>query len=720
MVTLLIDNYDSYTYIIFQYLWETNGEKPIVVKNNALNIDALRHIPFDNIVISPGSGTPDNPEDVALSMEVFNAFPEVPILGVCLGHQCLGKFFGGIVKYAPREMHGKYSQLLLSDSPLFEGLPANISVVRYHSLIVEKSTLPEELKCIAETVEDGLVMGLQHKERPFFGIQFHPESIGTTHGKEIISNFYKISECWNRTKHLPGAKGKSKRKFRTVEVPWKNPDLVFENLFRKKPYSIWLDNSMPGTNRRYSYMGCPEYMIEARNTNVQFLDKNGIPLEKQEIKCTGLFNTIRECLLQSEMEENTSEIPFKGGFSGYFGYETTMHLDIQLTRYPLEYPEALMMWVEKFITYDYKTQKMYLCSICPGEEEADRWFTNVSAQIRSINTGTQLQFLSTQEPFTTPKLDIRQSQSKEEYLRNISEIKRYLKSGDTYETCLSNEFRVKIRLDSFELYKVLRLTNPAPYSAFIQMPGTAILSSSPECFITVTKEGHIRSEPIKGTRPKGKNEAETEEIRKNLSQSAKDHSELLMIIDLIRNDLSACCEKGSVSVSDFMKITEYATLMQLSAVVHGELRKDVTVVDMMSSAFPGGSITGAPKFRTMQIIDRLENRPRGVYTGSIGYMSLDHAADFSIAIRTLVNHEDKEEISFGSGGAIIAESVPEEEYREILIKGYALLRAIYLCKFGEFETYSVRKTVDSGDHNSEPFPLYKYLVKKPDLENIFQ
>jgi para-aminobenzoate synthetase len=722
MTTLLIDNYDSYTYIIYQYLWEINGEKPIVIKNNSIHIDELTNIPFDNIVISPGPGTPDNPEDVGLSMEVLERFPDTPILGVCLGLQCMGKFFGGVVKKAPQEMHGKYSELTIYDSPLFKGLPESIKVVRYHSLIVEKETFPDQLKCTAETKDQRLVMALEHKTRPFYGVQFHPESIGTEYGKEIFRNFKNISDYWIRTKRLPVVSGKTKRTFIAHEIPWTDPEAAFEKLFLHHTYAFWLDSSKTGYNGRYSFMGLPEYIIEAYNKKIRFLNPLSETISKPEIISTDLFGILKECLLNEELEPDSSSIPFKGGFIGYLGYESTMHMNIELNEFPLEYPEALQMWVEKYITFDHMENKLYLCYAGTDTKQGNQWISEVREKLIKKVPVQKLRFSVTNEINETPRLDLLLSQSRETYLDNISKIKAYLKSGDTYEVCLSNEFRIKTQINSFELYKVLRLSNPAPYSAYIQMPETVILSSSPECFITLDKEGHIKSEPIKGTRSKGKSEHETMEIRKSLAESEKDHSELLMIIDLIRNDLSMSCEKGTVNVSDFMKITEYATVLQLSSVIEGKLKEGTTAVDVLKSAFPGGSITGAPKLRTMQIINSLEKRPRGVYTGSIGYLSIDHAADFNIAIRTIVHHLRQNELSFGSGGAIIAESNPEDEYKEILVKGYALLRAIYLTRFGKFEHYKIGPADSPTD--TEPkadlTSQQKYMIKKPDLENIFQ
>lgn len=689
MVTLLIDNYDSYTYIIFQYLWEINGERPIVIKNDALDIKGISGLSFDNIVISPGPGTPDNPDDVGLSMAVFDAFPDVPILGICLGHQSLGKKFGGVVERAPKEVHGKYSEVRLADSPLFNHLPPTISVVRYHSLIVNKDSLPSELKNIAETVDDGLIMGLQHSQKPFFGLQFHPESIGTPLGKELFRNFKRITECWINTRRLPDQIGRTRSQFKEFRIDWKDPESIYETLYKNSPYAFWLDSSMPGYNGRYSFMGLPEFVIKYENGCIELVNNQNEKIDRAHRASDDLFGLIKEYLLNQELEPNASEVPFKGGFVGYFGYETTTRVTSDLRKYPSEYPEVVLFWVDRFLAFDHLENKLCLCHLTENEETAIQWVGDMVTRVNAIAPNSKPVFSKSDYFFNGPEPELHASQSKEEYIDNIYRIKEYLKNGETYEVCLSNEFVVKDKIDSFELYKVLRMTNPAPYSAFIQLPGTAILSSSPECFITIDPEGKIKSEPIKGTRLKGDSALETEAIRNSLSNSEKDHSELLMIIDLIRNDLAICCDKGSVDVADFMKITEYATVLQMSSVIEGRLRKGISAVDVLKAAFPGGSITGAPKKRTMEIIDKLEKRPRGVYTGCIGYFSTDRAADFNIAIRTIVNHELKEELSFGSGGAIISESDPEDEYNEIMVKAYALKRAICLTKYGKFENYII-------------------------------
>ncbi|MBE7172405.1 MAG: chorismate-binding protein [Williamsia sp.] len=720
MRTLLIDNYDSYTYIIAQYLWLINGSRPIILKNNALSIESLKDLYFDNIVISPGPGTPENEKDVELSLKVFKAFPDTPILGICLGHQCLGKAFGGRVVGAPKEMHGKYSQVNLQPSPLFDTLPPVISVVRYHSLLVAKDTLPACLSVIGET-NDGeqLIMALQHVSKPFYGVQFHPESIGTEFGEQIIRNFKNLTEQWMKDTSKRTSDGK--RTLFSKQIIWTDAEHVFDVCFKHLPCSFWLDSSLTGYNGRFSFMGAPESIIQKHAGKVQlkrFVEESELPAT--ESLHTDFFDAIQEQLDKEQLIDPGSHgFPFKGGFVGYLSYEAVNSPSRRPASYSNLPPESLFLWVENFVAFDLLKKQVFLCSIAENEQARNHWFARTKEMILSTPPAAKLHLYTYPEPAQTEELPLEASRKKNEYIRDILQIKQYLKAGETYETCLTNEFKINIDVDAYELYRVLRQTNPAPYSTYFRFAGFHILSSSPECFIKITKEGNIRSEPIKGTRAKGVNRDETEQIKKLLKKSAKDHSELLMIIDLIRNDLSVFCDKASVRVTDFMKVTEYATLLQLSSVIEGRLAAGITVIDVLKSIFPGGSITGAPKRRTMEIIEKFEQRPRGIYTGSIGYISIDKAAEFNIAIRTMVVNNSNE-ISFGSGGAILAESDPEEEYRETLVKAYALIRAVYLAKFRAFEHYRIAESRDAAEKKEYSEGMQQCFTRLPDLERIFK
>ncbi|MFD1049703.1 aminodeoxychorismate synthase component I, partial [Kibdelosporangium lantanae] len=265
---------------------------------------------------------------------------------------------------------------------------------------------------------------------------------------------------------------------------------------------------------------------------------------------------------------------------------------------------------------------------------------------------------------------------KDAYLKRIAQCHEEIHDGESYEICLTNHAEMDVRIDPLTTYAELRRISPVPYGALLDFPNLAVLSASPERFITVDSRGGVESKPIKGTRPRGTTPAHDEALRLDLLGREKDRAENLMIVDLVRNDLNTVCEIGSVHVPRLFHVETYAPVHQLVSTIRGNLKPGVSAVGCVRAAFPGGSMTGAPKIRTMQIIDRLEEGPRGVYSGGMGWFSLSGAADLSIVIRTLVAAGDK--VTFGVGGAIVALSDAEEEYEEILVKSRAMIAAYKL------------------------------------------
>ena len=261
---------------------------------------------------------------------------------------------------------------------------------------------------------------------------------------------------------------------------------------------------------------------------------------------------------------------------------------------------------------------------------------------------------------------LRFHQSKPEYLANIAKCLEAIRAGESYEICLTNELRGPCTIDPLAYFETLRQLNPAPYAAFLRTPEIAIACSSPELFLNVTADGHVTSKPIKGTAPRSSDPGQ-------LASDEKTRAENLMIVDLVRNDLGRVCRTGSVKVTGFQQIETFATVHHMVSTIEGDLKPGLTALDCIGAAFPPGSMTGAPKIRTMEIIHRLEARPRGVYSGCIGFLSHTGAATFNVAIRTAVFANG--EVSIGTGGAIVAQSDPEGEWEEINLKAEPLVRA---------------------------------------------
>jgi para-aminobenzoate synthetase component 1 len=268
-------------------------------------------------------------------------------------------------------------------------------------------------------------------------------------------------------------------------------------------------------------------------------------------------------------------------------------------------------------------------------------------------------------------LPIRSSFTHGGYVEAVARVREYIFSGDIFQANLSQRFEAPLAERPWTLYRRLRARNAAPFAAFLDLPGAAILSASPERFLRADVGGHVETRPIKGTRPRGHGPEHDAALGAALTQSAKDQAENLMIVDLMRNDLSRVCAPGSVRVPELFTLEQYATVHHLVSTVEGQLAGGAGAIELLRATFPGGSITGAPKLRAMEIIAELEPSQRGVYCGCIGYLSVTGALDTNIAIRTAVAAHGR--VLFSAGGGIIADSNPEQEYRETLDKARGII-----------------------------------------------
>jgi para-aminobenzoate synthetase component 1 len=264
----------------------------------------------------------------------------------------------------------------------------------------------------------------------------------------------------------------------------------------------------------------------------------------------------------------------------------------------------------------------------------------------------------------------------EEYVKAVDRVREYIAAGDVFQVNLSQRFEADLKIPPYELYKRLRMVNPAPFASYLNFQGVTIVSSSPERFLKVQGD-LVETRPIKGTRPRGRDPVEDERLAQELTHSTKDRAENVMIVDLERNDLGRVCHYGTVKVAELAILETFPTVFHLTSTVVGRLRRGKSNMDLLKAAFPGGSIIGAPKVRAMEIIDELEPTKRSVYTGSIGYLSFNADMDINIVIRTFLIKEGK--AYFQVGGGIIYDSDSKAEYMETLDKAKALIQALQLA-----------------------------------------
>jgi para-aminobenzoate synthetase len=685
--TLLIDNYDSFTYNLFQLVAEANGDEPTVVRNDEATWEELEKLEFDNIVVSPGPGSPDHEGDFGVCAEAIRQ-AKVPLLGVCLGHQGLTWVHGGKVLPAPEVMHGRLSAVLHDDSPLFAGIPREFQAVRYHSLCVEQP-LPDDLEAIAQT-SDGVVMAVAHRTRPQWGVQFHPESICTDYGRRLLANFRELTEQFataSNGRPRASAATPAKREQSTsaasrasLVLKVKRLDTLYDterafvNLYGDSETAYWLDSSKVDERARFSFMGSADGPLSA---TIHY-DVNNGELRVQraedddEVRQESIFDYLSREMRRLRYISHDLPFDFNCGFVGYFGYELKADVEGNAAhRSPM--PDAAFVFADRLIAFDHVEQCTYvLCVTEPGRaEQGDRWIAETSLRLASL------------PPISEPDRDgaaaqqpasFSLSRSHQQYLDDIETCKQRLIEGETYEICLTNKITAESPAEPLALYRTLRRVNPAPFSAYLRFGDSAVLSSSPERFLSIGRDRWVEAKPIKGTCPRGDTPAEDVRLAEELRLDEKSRAENLMIADLLRNDLGVVCEVGTVHVPNLIHIESYETVHQLVSTVRGLLREDVEPPDCIRACFPGGSMTGAPKKRTMEIIDELEGEARGVYSGAIGYLGLSGGCDLNIVIRTLVL--DGQSATLGVGGAIVMQSDAEEEYQETLLKARAPMAAI--------------------------------------------
>jgi para-aminobenzoate synthetase component I len=412
---------------------------------------------------------------------------------------------------------------------------------------------------------------------------------------------------------------------------------------------------------RFSFVGCEPFLTVHSRGRAVWVNSEKVGRNP--------FTVLRRLLKEHRCRPIDSPIPFNGGAVGYFGYDLRRFVE----RLPetavddIPIPEMHFAFYDTVAAFDHHEEKWAITGVDVGADGAAERREQLAEAIGSAPELPEFR--------TVTATGLRSSFERNDYLAALRRVIEYIAAGDIFQANLSQRFEARTDATPLELYAALRRVNPAPFAAYLPLEdGSAVLSSSPERYLKVV-DRRVETRPIKGTRPRrAGDEAFNAKMRDELLASAKDRAELTMIVDLERNDLGRVCSYGSVQVTEPIVLEEYPTVYHLASTVEGDLHRGHDVISLVKASFPGGSITGAPKVRAMEIIDELEPTRRSVYTGNIGYIGFDGTTDLNIAIRTMILAQGKAYLQ--AGGGIVADSVPEAEYQETLDKARAMFQAL--------------------------------------------
>jgi len=462
-----------------------------------------------------------------------------------------------------------------------------------------------------------------------------------------------------------------------------DPESAFVRLYGSSDNAFWLDSS-DGERGRFSFIGDARGPLAATVTYdvgsglLRIARPEGV-----ETRAESIFDFLATATSTADSGSGVTEglpFDFDGGFVGYLGYELKAECGATAA-HAAPTPDAAFILADRLIAFDHQERHTYLLAPAAAPEphqiltlaggefdparlgrEAEEWIEETAERLAVLPSLGAPAAAQSSTAFALRR-------SRRRYREDVEACKRYLTAGHSYEICLTDKVSAAVKADPLDLYRRLRRANPAPFSAYLRFSDLAVLSSSPERFLSVDARGIAESRPIKGTSRRGETPAEDARLAAELSEGEKFRAENVTIVDLMRNDLGRVCALGSVSVPELMRVESYETVHQLVSSVRGRLRPDTGAIDAVRACFPPGSMTGAPKLRTMEILDQLEGEARGVYSGAIGWFGRGGACDLSVAIRTIVLEAGRATI--GAGGAIVVDSDAEEELAEMLLKAAA-------------------------------------------------
>jgi para-aminobenzoate synthetase component I len=466
--------------------------------------------------------------------------------------------------------------------------------------------------------------------------------------------------------------------------------------FLDLPYLIFLD-SAARASAQYSFLTAdPLSLVRSKGMTTEIRHRG----DQAWVSVAGDALAAARALLPPEPISPMPGLPpFQGGIAGYIGYDWGAVLErLPKNRYDdLRIPDVILGLYDWVLAWDHRIGTAWLVSTGmpdtgeAGERRArarmDEIRGRLGGRARSSPVSRSAAERRDEGPFPSPptypvagvdgadRIGLRSGFTHEGYLTAVNRVREYILAGDIFQANISQRFQAELRSEPFQLYQQLRRRNPAPFAAYLGFGDLAVLSASPERFLFLDEDSRlVETRPIKGTRPRGLGPMHDAALGRALAESEKDRAENVMIVDLLRNDLSRVCRPGTVRVPELFAIEHHPTVHHLVSTVLGELESGADAIDLLRATFPGGSITGAPKVRAMEIIAELEPTQRGVYCGSIGYLSVTGAMDTSIVIRTYLAL--REQVYFQAGGGIVADSDPELEYRETLDKARGLIETL--------------------------------------------
>jgi para-aminobenzoate synthetase component 1 len=444
-----------------------------------------------------------------------------------------------------------------------------------------------------------------------------------------------------------------------TELPYQRDSSALFSVIAGEPWSIFLDSGYPNIDSgRYDILSCRPYVTLQTSGNQTVIHG---PSGAVQYSAEDPFHLLRHFL--GVKKENRSGLPFCGGALGYFAYDLGRRIEnlpeIAVNDIPV--PDLAIGLYDWAVVVDHHQRRSWLAGYCNDSQTRDIW-QDLLQLFQPASARLPVNF--------TPRSPIISNLDKTAYAAAFDRIKHYIVEGDCYQVNLAQRFSIEVSGSSWDAYLRLRSINPAPFASYFNLGDAAVLCSSPERFLKVSNN-LVETKPIKGTRRRSAFAYEDRALAVDLLESQKDRAENLMIVDLLRNDLGKNCVTGTVSVPKLFALESYATVHHLVSTITGQLRPDRHVLDLLRGCFPGGSITGAPKLRAMEIIEELEPHRRKIYCGSMGYVGFDGNMDCNIAIRTLLYHAGK--MYCWAGGGIVSDSVMEAEYQECFDKAAAML-----------------------------------------------